>query len=167
MGVIFACAIYMAVFGINKFVGGFLIFSIIAFSLGTHYDRQQPFPSGPHYYCNIRIEREAQNVAQALASYYSEPSRTQIPSYSDLVKSGDYSLENVDLKRRDQLYKESEFSVAIFGETFSEIKIVLSSAEGKCFFGRWECPRRSKGKFYVLRFEGSGVNEWVDRWEDI
>ncbi len=127
---IFACAIYMTVFGTNKFVGGFLIFSIIAFLFGTHYSRQQPIPSGPHYYCNSRIEWEAQNVAGALASYFSEPSRTQIPSYSDLVKSGDYPLENIDLKRRDKLYKESEFSIEIVGNESNEIIIVLSCAEG-------------------------------------
>jgi len=166
MGVIPACAIYMAVFGINKFVGGFLIFSIIAFSLGTHYDRQQPFPSGPHYYCNIRIEREADNVAQAIAIYYSEPSRTKIPSYSELVKLGYYPLGNIDLKRRGKLFKESEFSIEILGNARDEIKIVLSSAEGKCPFGRWGCPRRFKGKYYVEKMEG-GVGVWLDSYEGI
>ena len=166
MGVIFACAIYMAVFGINKFVGGFLIFSIIAFLFGIHYSRQQPIPSGPHYYCNIRIEREADNVAQAIAIYYSEPSRTKIPSYSELVKLGYYPLGNIDLKRRGKLFKESEFSIEILGNARDEIKIVLSSAEGKCPFGRWGCPRRFKGKYYVEKMEG-GVGVWLDSYEGI
>ena len=89
---------------------------------------------GPHYNCNHSIEREANNIAGALASYFSEPDRTKIPSYSDLVKSGDYSLENIDLKRRDKLYRESEFSVDILRNTYDEIIIVFSCSEGKCPF---------------------------------
>ena len=83
-----------------------------------------------------------------------------------MVKSGDYSLENIDLKRRDKLFKESEFSVDILGDTSNEIKIVLSSKEGKCPFGRWKCPRQFKGKFYVAKM-GGGVGVWLDSYEDI
>ena len=101
IGVIFACAIYMAVFGTNKVVGGFLIFSIIAFLFGIHYSRQQPIPSGPHYYCNIRIEREALNVAQAIinSGYYFIPNKKEIPSYSNLVKSGYYATGGLIQRR--------------------------------------------------------------------
>jgi len=54
---------------------------------------------GPHYDCNREFVTEAQNVAGALYSYFSEPNRTEVPSYSYLVNSGDYSLENIDFKR--------------------------------------------------------------------
>jgi hypothetical protein len=101
-----------------------------------------------------------------LWTIFSEPSRTQIPSYSDLVKSGDYSLENIDLKRRDKLYRESEFSVDILRNTSDEIIIVLSCSEGKCPFDRGKCPRQFKGKFYVAKMDG-GSGVWLDSWEEI
>ena len=156
--------IYKALFGDSRFETGFLIFSAVTFLFAITYPNFVHIPH--HCSCKDRLEGEASNIAAAISSYFSEPSRTQIPSYSDLVKSGDYSLENIDLKRRDKLYRESEFSVHILGENLNYIKIVLTSKEGKCPFGRWKCPRQFKGKFYVLRFEGSGVNEWVDSWED-
>ena len=43
-------------------------------------------------------------------------------------------LENYDLKCREKLFKESEFSVDILRTPDSEIKIVLSSKKGKCPF---------------------------------
>jgi hypothetical protein len=112
------------------------------------------------------LEWKAQNIASALGSYFSEPSRTQIPSYNDLLNSEYEPLENHELKRREKLFKESEFSVDILGDTFSEIKIVLSSKEGKCPFYRWKCRRRLKGKFYVLKIPNGG-GAWVDSWEEI
>ena len=166
IGVCCACVIYMAVYGNNKIVRGFLIFSILAFLFGIIYPNFLHSGNVPHYDCNRRIEREANNIAGALANYFAVPDRTQIPSYSDLIKSGDYSLENIDLKRRDQLYKESEFSVHILGDTFSDIKIVLTAKEGKCPFGRWKCPRQFKGKFYVAKM-GGGAGVWLDSWEEI
>ena len=167
IGVFFVCVIYMAVFGTNKFVGSFLIFTIIAFLFSIHDSRQRHSGNVPHYNCNGRIEWEAQYVDQALAHYFSVPDNIKIPSYSDLVKSGYYPLDKSDLKRRDILFKEAEFSIEIVGSESNEILIVLSCAEGKCPFGRWKCPRPSMGKYYVLRFEGGGVSQWVDRWEDL
>ena len=166
IGVFCACVIYIAVYGYNKIVRGFLIFLAVIFLFAIIYPNFQPMGGGPHYDCNRSIEREANNIAGALYSYFLEPNRTEIPSYSDLVKSGDYSLENIDLKRRDKLYKEAEFSVAILGDTYSEIKIVLTSKEGKCPFGRRKCPRRFKGKYYVAKM-GGGVGIWLDSWEEI
>jgi len=54
----------------------------------------------------------------------------------------------------------------ILSDTYSEIKIVLTSKEGKCPFGRWECPRQFKGKFYVAKMMG-GAGVWLDSWEEI
>ena len=74
-------------------------------------------------------------------------------------------LENHELNRREKLFKESEFSVDIRTDGTGEITIVLSSKDGKCPFDRWKCPRRPKGKFYVLKMpNGSGV--WGDSWEE-
>ena len=167
IGVFSVCVIYMAVYGNNKVIRGFFVFSALAFLFSIIYPNFFLHSCNvPHYNCNSKFVGEADNIAGALASYFSEPSRTQIPSYSDLIKSGDYSLENIDLKRRDQLYKESEFSVHILGDTFSDIKIVLTAKEGKCPFGRWKCPRQFKGKFYVAKM-GGGAGVWLDSWEEI
>jgi hypothetical protein len=169
IGVILVYVIYMAVYGTNKVVRGFLIFSILAsilaFLFVTNYPRQQLIGEGIHYDCNRRIEYEAQNIVAAINSYLAVPERTQTPSISDLVNSGDYSLENIDLKRRDKLYKESEFSIKILGDV-SEILIVLSCKKGKCPFYRWKCPRLFKGKFYVYKMSNGG-GMWVDSYEDI
>ena len=51
-----------------------------------------------------------------------------------MIKSGDYPLENIDLKGSEKLFKESEFSFDNLSAAYSEIKIVLSSKEGKCPF---------------------------------
>ena len=167
IGVFGACVIYMAVYGNNKVVRGFLVFSVLTFLFAFIYPNFEPLGGGPHYDCNRKFESEAQCIASALADYFAIPSRTQIPSYSDLVKSGHYPLENIDLKRRDKLYKESEFSVDILGDAFGEITIVLSSKEGKCPFYRWKCPRQIRGKIYVRRIGGSGASEWLNSHEDI
>jgi hypothetical protein len=166
--VIFICVIYMAVCGNNKFATGFIIFSILAFLFVTNYPRQVTIGSGSHYDCNRKLEQEASNIAWALADYFSIPTRTQIPKYSDLDFSGENStiLENMDSNRRAKLVKESEFSVKILGDV-SEILIVLSCKKGKCPFYRWKCPRRDQGKIYVRRMGGSGANEWLNSYDDI
>jgi len=72
----------------------------------------------------------------------------------------------MDLKRREKLIKESEFSVTIMGDV-SEIVIVLASREGKCPFYRWKCPY-SKGKIYVKRMGDNERSEgWLQSWEEI
>jgi hypothetical protein len=167
IGVFCACVIYMVVYGNNKVVQGFLIFSVVAFLFAFIYPNFEPMGGGPHYNCNSQFEREAQNIDAAISNYFSEPTRTQIPSYSDLINSGDYPLENIDLKRRDKLIKESELSVDILGDDIGEITIVLSSKEGKCPFYRWKCPRQIRGEIYVRRMGGSGANGWLNGYEDI
>jgi hypothetical protein len=169
IGVILACGIIMAVCGKYKFATGFIIFSIIAFFYGFHYSRQQPLARGAHHDCNSRIEWEALNVVQAIYNTnYFIPGMTQIPEYSDLdfSEEGSTFLENRDLKRREKLFKESEFSVKILGDV-NEILIVFSCKKGKCPFYRWKCPRPFKGKFYVTRIGGSGANGWLDSYEDL
>ena len=114
------------------------------------------------------LKREASNIDSALADYFSIPDRTQLPSYSDLVKLGHYSfLKDMESKRRDKLIKESGYYVDILGDPFDEIVIVLSSKEGKCPFHRWKCPRQIRGKIYVYRNGGSRANEWLNGYEDI
>jgi len=166
IGIFCACLIYKSFFGINKIVIGFLIFSISTFLLnvqGIHYLNS----ARPHRRCNTKIEREAHNIASAIASYFSEPQRTQSPSYNDLIKSGDYSLEGADLKRREKLFKESEFSVDIRGNESDGIIIALSAKEGKCPFYEGKCTRRFKGKYYVLKMMGREPGVWLDSYDDI
>jgi hypothetical protein len=159
----------MAVYGNNKVVQGFLIFSLVAFLFAFIYPNFEPMGGGPHYNCNSKFEGEANNIAAAIADYFSIPTHTQIPKYSDLGFSREYSklLENKNLKRREKLIKDSGFSVDILGDEFGEITIVLSAKKGKCPFYRWKCPRRFKGKFYVKRMDSDRANEWLDSWEDI
>ena len=113
----------------------------------------------------LRLEGEANNIAAAISSYFSEPTRTQIPSISDLVNSEDYVLlENRDSKYK-KLVEESEFSIAILDGDVNEIPIVVSSKEGKCPFQKGKCPW-SKGEVYVLKM-GSGDNGvWHDSYEE-
>ena len=116
----------MAFYGNNKFVSRFLIFSIFAIFLFINI--YPNFAHGPHHCsCKDRFEGEASNIAAAISSYFSEPSRTQTPSISDLVNSEDYVLlENRDSKYK-KLVEKSEFSVAILDGDVNEIPIVVSS----------------------------------------
>jgi len=152
----------MTFYGNNKFVSRFLIFSIFAIFLFIII--YPNFAHGPHH-CIFGLEAEANNIAAAIANYFAIPSRTQIPSISDLVNSGDYTLlENRDSKYK-KLVEESEFSVAILDGDVNEIPIVVSSKEGRCPFQKGECPW-SKGEVYVLKM-GSGDNGvWLDSYEE-
>lgn len=173
IGFFCACLIYKSFFGINKVVKGFLIFSISTFlfnMLGFYYLNS----THPHYYCKGKFEEEAQNIAMAIADYFSVPTRTQIPSISDLVNSGNYTLmENRDSKRKEKIVKESEFSVVILGDDVSgEIKIVLTSKANKCPFDKGKCPRPFIGKYYVLKMgikgsESDSGRLWTNSYEDI
>ena len=141
--------------GLKRKLGLFLIsFAIAGFSFVIIYPN---FAHGPHH-CNCKagLEGEANNIAAAISSYFSEPTRTQIPTIIDLVNSEDYVLlENRDSKYK-KLVEESEFSVAIVDGDVNEIPIVVSSKEGRCPFQKGECPW-SKGEVYVLKM-GSGDN---------
>lgn len=173
------CLAYTIAEGKNKIASGILIFSFLTISIGFIYASFQynflgfgyPFSKatmrGPHDMCNLKIESEAQSIATAIANYFSFPSRTQIPSFNELVKSGAYPLIPNDLKRREKLFKESEFSVDIRGDVSDEIIIALSAKEGKCPYYRWRCPRRLKGKYYVLKMGGGDSGLWLDSYEDI
>ena len=86
------------------------------------------------------LNRKHKILLRQYLRYFSEPDRTQIPSYNDLVNSGDYPLKNIDLKRRDKLIRESEFFVYILGDEIDEIKIVLSS--------KWESVLLTKGNVH-------------------
>ena len=163
IGVFCACMIYKAIFGNNKFETGFLIFSAVTFLFAIIYPNFVHIPH--HCSCKGRLEGEASNIAAAISSYFSEPTKTQIPSISDLVNSEDYVLlENRDSKYK-KLVEESEFFVAILDGDVNEIPIVVSSKEGRCPFQKGECPW-SKGEVYVLKM-GSGDNGvWLDSYEE-
>ena len=173
IGIFCVCLIYKSFFGINKVVIGFLIFSISTFLfniIGIFYLNS----IHPHYNCRAKFEKEARNIAVAISDYFSIPTRTQIPSISDLVNSGSYTLmENRDSKRKEKLVNESEFSVIILGDDVSgEIKIVLTSKGNKCPFDKGQCPRPFIGKYYVLKMGSSGgVSNsdmlWTNSYEDI
>jgi hypothetical protein len=155
----------MAFYGNNKFVSRFFIFSIFAIFLFIII--YPNFAHGPHH-CNCKagLEGEANNITAAISSYFAIPSRTQIPSISDLVNSGDYTLfENRDSKYK-KLVEESEFSIAILDGDVNEIPIVVSSKEGKCPFEKGECPW-SKGEFYVLKMAEYDSGVWLDSYEDL
>ena len=118
-----------------------------------------------HYYCKAELEGEANKVAAAIASYFSEPSRTQIPSISDLINSEDYVLlENRDSKYK-KLVEESEFSIAIVDGDVNEIPIVVSSKEGRCPFQKGECSW-SKGEVFVLTYGSSQFPVWLSSYEE-
>ena len=112
-----------------------------------------------HCSCKAKFEAEANNIAAAISSYFAIPTRTQIPTISDLVHSGDYTLlENRESKYK-KLVQESGFFIAILEDDFSEYAIVLYSREGKCPFEKGKCPW-SKGDVYVKKMGHSGV--WLD-----
>ena len=116
-----------------------------------------------HCACKAKMESEAYNIAAAIADYFAIPTRTQVPSISDLVNSECYIL----LANRDSKYKklveESEFSAAILDG--DEIQIMVSSKEGKCPFEKGICLW-SKGGVYLLKMEGSGGGVWLDSYEE-
>ena len=150
--------------GLKRKLTLFLISLVLAgFSFVIIYPN---FIHTPHH-CNCKagLEGEANNIAAAISSYFSEPTRTQIPSIIDLVNSEDYILlENRDSKYK-KLVEESEFSVAILDGDVNEIPIMVSSKEGKCPFEKGKCPW-SKGEVYVLKMEGSGGGVWLDSYEE-
>jgi hypothetical protein len=173
------CLAYKLAEGKNKVASGILIFSFLTILIGFIYASYQynflgynyPFSKarmrGPHHRCNVKFEMEAQQIASAIADYLAVPDRKQIPSFNELVKSGEYPLIPDDLKRREKLFKESEFSVDIWNDESDGIFIALSSKEGKCPYYRWKCPRRFKGKFYVLKVGKYDSGEWLDSYDDI
>ena len=150
--------------GLKRKSGLFLISLVLAgFSFVIIYPN---FAHGPHH-CNCKagLEGEANNIAAAIANYFAIPTRTQVPSISDLVNSGDYIL----LEDRDSKYKklveESEFSIAILDGDVNEIPIMVSSKEGKCPFEKGRCPW-SKGEVYVLKIGSSYSGEWHNSYEE-
>ena len=91
IGVFCACMIYKAIFGNNKFETGFLIFSAVTFLFAIIYPNFVYIPH--HCNCKAGLEGEANDIAAAISSYFSEPTRTQIPSFycapcQSLVTSG-------------------------------------------------------------------------------
>jgi len=173
------CLAYKLAEGKNKVASGILIFSFLTILIGFIYASYQynflgfgyPFSKatmrGPHHRCNAKIEWEAQSIAAAIASYFSEPDRKELPSFDELVKSGEYPLIPNDLKRREKLFTESAFSVDIWEDESDGIIIAIYARAGKCPYYRWKCPRRFKGKYYVLKMRGNDSGGWVDSYEDI
>ena len=148
--------------GLKRKLGLFLISLVLAgFSFVIIY----PNFAHVHHHCNCKagLEGEANNIAAAIADYFSVPTRTQTPSINDLVNSGSYILfENRDSKYK-KLVEDSGFSVAILDG--DEIPIVVSSKVGKCPFEKGYCPW-SKGEVYVFKMEGSGGGVWLDSYKE-
>lgn len=121
------------------------------------------FTHGTHHCdCKTKFEVEANNVAAAIYSYFATPGRTQIPTISDLVDSGEYTLlENRD-SRYKKLVKESGFFIVILEDDFSGFEIVLGSWKGKCPFAKGDC-HWYKGQVYVKKNRHRGV--WLDGLE--
>jgi hypothetical protein len=88
-----------------------------------------------------RAERDADNISYALASYYSDPERTDVPSVETLKKLKDLSLNGVGY---------------IFGSSPYDIIIITSSEPKRC----------GRGKYHVRRDMGKLWGEWVDEWSD-
>ncbi len=118
-----------------------------------------------HYNCNAKFEAEAHAIAAAIADYFSDPSKTQIPSIDDLVETVGYApINSRRTKNRYKLVEESEYSIAILGENVSQITIVLSSKKGKCPFNKGECIRPYKGQYYVYKMYGDYGRAWKDKY---
>ena len=175
----FPCLVLRIAEGKNKLVSGILIFSFpnILFGLiyahyqynflGVNYPFSKASIRGPHYRCNLKIEMEAESIAAAIASYFSEPNRKELPSFNELVKSGEYQLMPNDLKRREKLFTESAFYIDIWEDESDGILIALSAKKGKCPYYRWKCPRRFKGKYYVLKMMSRERGVWLNSYDDI
>ena len=175
------CTLYHTYFLIQlqsaaKIFKGFLIFSATTFLLTILtffiYAQTGPYRSPhSHYMCNTKIEAEACNIAAALSGYFALPSRTKVPSYSDLIRlryfEEGFSFKDRQSERTKKLMKESEFSVKILcDDPCHEIKIVIYSKVNKCPFAKGRCPRRYKGRFYVTYVSSVGGNEggWTNSY---
>jgi len=76
----FIACIFIKLFCSNKkVVSGFVIFSILTLVIAIIYPNFRSYGGGPHYNCKAQFEREANNIASAIADYFAIPSHTQIP----------------------------------------------------------------------------------------
>ena len=153
LGIILASTIYMAIF--DRYKVGKVVIAVALLIIVCAYHAPLFIYIPHHCSCKARLEGEAYNVEAAMAAYFSEPQRTQIPSISDLVNTGCYTYfkENADLVR------ESQFEVTILGRDFNDSMITVSTKAGRCPFQEGECPW-SKGQVYVKKIHGEG--EWLD-----
>ena len=87
--------------------------------------------------CQDLLQGEAQNVAAAISSYFSEPDRTKTPTINDLVDLEGYIPPN---KRkspgRGGDVKESDLFVWISGDADDEIEILVIAGKGQCPAGK-------------------------------
>ena len=150
-----ATTIYMAIFDRYN-VGIVVIMAALLIIVCAFY--APLFIHIPHHCnCKARLEGEANHVAAAIADYFSEPQRTQIPSISDLVNTGCYTF----FEENAELVRESEFAVTIGDQDLNDITIAVSTRAGRCPFQEGECPW-SKGQVYVKKMGGGGV--WLDSY---
>ena len=115
------------------------------------------FYSSPYrpQHCKSQFESEANKVLMALSSYFSEPSRTQIPSIDDLVNLAGYILpENREIIGKDDNVKESDLLVFISDDADGDIVVEVTSIRGKC----------PQGKSYMLGM-GWSEGKWIDSYE--
>jgi prepilin-type N-terminal cleavage/methylation domain-containing protein len=90
-----------------------------------------------------RAESDAQNVLAAIASYFSEPENTQMPSVADLISAEDLSLNNLS----------SDVSISpSSGSSASGVPIVVQVGDNSN-----RCPRENTYQATM----GSGTGSWL------
>lgn len=106
--------------------------------------------------CNNFIENEAESVSAAMASYFSEPDHTQLPTINDLEHSEGYIPPS---KRKSPIttnnVKESELVVFNREKPNDEIEIWVVAGKGKC----------PAGVAYVKKL-GGAKGEWYKSYEE-
>ena len=106
--------------------------------------------------CQSLLQGEAQNVAAAISSYFSEPDHTKTPTINDLVNVEGYiPPEKRKLRKPRHPVKESDLIVFITGHADDEIKIWVIA-------GKNQCPA---GKAWVYNMN-LGEGEWLKSYEE-
>ena len=117
------------------------------------------YPNFISYGCNSCqgiLQGEAQNVAAAIASYFSEPDHTKTPTINDLVDLEGYIPPNKRKSpRRSQDVKESDLIVWISGDADDEIEILV-------IVGKGQCPAGNAWVYNMTLGEG----EWLKSYEE-
>jgi hypothetical protein len=106
--------------------------------------------------CQDLLQGEAQNVAAAIASYFSEPDHTKTPTINDLVDLEGYiPPEKRKLRKRRNPVQESDLIVFIRGDADDEIKIWVIA-------GKNQCPAGKAWVYNMTRHEG----KWLKSYEE-
>jgi hypothetical protein len=113
--------------------------------------------------CNNLIEYEAESVSAAMASYFSEPDHTKLPTINDLEHCEGYippskrkspRIATNNVKESDNV-KESELVVFTREKPNNEYEIWVVAGKGKC----------PAGVAYVKKM-GGAKGEWYKSYEE-